>query len=207
MFDLIVWLLLPGGKLRCSPALFFIPGLYTGTIILFFILLLEYHCYNVVFVSAVNKGISCVYTYTLPSWPPFLPPHPTLWVIAEHGWAPCGIQQLPTSYWLCTRQCMWQPLSQFIPAALSHSRAHVSVSYVHISIPAFRGHNLWSHHGLASASKRARERAWWIETNRNFCLLSPLCLASTVWSILGTKTATSWLRVFLLCLLDCDSSY
>ena len=65
---------------------------------------------NVVLVSAIRQHESSISIHILPSEPPpLLPPHVT--PLGHHrapGWAPCVVEQLPTSYLFCTELTHWK---------------------------------------------------------------------------------------------------
>ena len=81
------------------------------------------------------KWISYMYIYIYispPSWT-FLPPH--LGHPRAPSWAPCAVQQVPTSYFTQGSVYMSVLISQFVPPSPS-PRIHMSVLYVCVSIPA-----------------------------------------------------------------------
>ena len=103
-----------------------------------FLLLLEYNCFTMLCFCGTTKWIS--YTYTsLPSLlglPP--PPHPPH--LGHHrapSWAPCAIQQVPTSYLFYTWWCIYVnpnlPVHPTLP--FPAPRVHMSVLYACVSIP------------------------------------------------------------------------
>ena len=97
--------------------------------------LLEYNCFTMLLVSAVQWSESAICIHLSPcSWasfqhPPHLTPpghHRTL------SWAPCAVQQLPTSYFTHDHVC---PNLTTHPIAIPSPHVHMSVLYVYVSIP------------------------------------------------------------------------
>ena len=87
--------------------------------------------------SAVQQCESVVSIHiSSPSWASLPPPE----VVTEY-WAPCAIQQLPTSYLFCTWYCVHVSATLSLHTSLSLlplPHVHKSVLYVSISIPALQ---------------------------------------------------------------------
>ena len=88
------------------------------------------------------KWISYMYTYIpyLLNLPPTSNPHPTH--LGHHrapSWAPCALQQVPTSYLFYTRLCIYvNPNLPMHPTPLSPPRVHMFILYICVCIPALQ---------------------------------------------------------------------
>ena len=112
------------------------------------------------------KWISYMYTYipSLLDLPPT--PHPTH--LGQHraqSWAPCALQQVPTSYLFYTGQCTY--VNPSVPIHLPPPAprcVHTSVLYVCASIPALQ---TGSSVPFLNGWKKSNE-AWYVVTHENY---------------------------------------